>query len=252
MVPTFKQTSDLIEEVFQMQINDTIETYYSCIQSEPLDVYSRQILYDDDVQDTVYGTDEEFNTLFYDIKLNLDSEASEEQVPDQASISKSVISTFMCIQQNTQSVCLAQVNGKVKRMWVKALFKSDPKINPNFALDMPTYKETTDIHSFHLTVIHGTYLHSDPNLSSDLQFQLHFDGTVTASKLTGLPLHTLFDTGCHKTLISKKIYNQNMKHFQNYYQIPFLEKHSINVRNGQQIYAHKMVALPLKIQDSLF
>ena len=103
--------------------------------------------YDDDVH-TVYGTNEEFNTLFYDIEQNLDDEASEEQVPDQASISKSLISTFVCKQQNAQSVCLAQVNGKVKRMWVKALFKSDPKINPNFALDMPTYKKTTDIHSF--------------------------------------------------------------------------------------------------------
>ena len=123
VVPTFKETSDPIEEVFQMQINDTIETDYSYIQSEPLDVYSRQILYDDDVQDTVYGTDEEFNTLFYDIEQNLDSEASEEYVPDQASMSKSVISTFVCTQQNTQSVCLAQVNGKVKRMWVKAFFQ---------------------------------------------------------------------------------------------------------------------------------
>ena len=121
VVPTFKQTSDPIEEVFQMQIDDTVETDYSYIQSEPLHVYSRQILHDDDVQDTVYGTDEEFNNiLFYDIEQNLDTEASEEQVPDQASISKSVISTFVCTQQNTRSVCLAQVNGKVKRMWVKA------------------------------------------------------------------------------------------------------------------------------------
>ena len=79
-------------------------------------------------------------------------------------------------------------------MWVKALFKSDPKINPNFALDMPTYKKTTDIHSFHLTVIHPTYLHSDSDLSSDPQFQLHFDGTETASTLTGLPLHTLLNS----------------------------------------------------------
>ena len=135
-----------------MQIDDTIETDQSFIDSEPLDIYSRQILYDDDVQDTVYGTNEEFNTLLYDIEKNLDNEASEEQVPDQASISKSVIATFMCTQQNTQSVCLAQVNGKVKRMWVKALLKSDPKINPNFALDLPTYKKTTDIHSFNPTV----------------------------------------------------------------------------------------------------
>ena len=110
VVPTFKETSDPIEEVFQMQIDDTIETDYSLIDSEPLDIYSRQTLYDDDVQDTVYGTNEEFNTLFYDIEQNLDNEASEEQVPDQASISKSVISTFVCTQQN-----------KVKRMWVKVL-----------------------------------------------------------------------------------------------------------------------------------
>ena len=130
MVPTFKETSDPIDKVFQMQI-DTFEIDYSLIDSGPLDIYSRQTLQDDDVQDTVYGTNEEFNTLFYDIEQNFDNESSEEQVPDQASISKSVISTFVCTQQNTQSVCLVQVNGKVKRMWVKALFKSDPKINPN-------------------------------------------------------------------------------------------------------------------------
>ena len=126
VVSTSKETSDPIEEVFQTQIDDTIETDYSLIDSEPLDIYSRQIFYDDDVQDTVYGTNEEFNILFYDKEQNLDNELSDEQLPDQASISKSVISTFMCTQQNTQSVCLAQVNGKVKRMWVKALFKSDP------------------------------------------------------------------------------------------------------------------------------
>ena len=31
-----------------------------------------------------------------------------------------------------------------------------------------------------------------------------------------------------------------------------MEKHSITVGNGQQIYAHKMIALPLKIQDHYF
>ena len=73
-----------------------------------------------------------------------------------------------------------------------------------------------------------------------------------ASTLTGLPLHTLLGTGCHKTLLSKKIYDQNKKYFQNFYEIPFLEKHSITVGNEQQIFAHKMIALPLKIQDHDF
>ena len=250
VVPTFKQTSDPIEEVFQMQDNDIIETDFSCLHSEPLDVYSRQVLDDEEFQDTVYGTDREFNTLFYDIDQNSDNEASEEQNTNQASISKSVISTFVCTQQNTQSVCLAQVNGKVKRMWVKALFKSDPKVNPNFANDMPTYTKITNIQSFHPTVIHASYLYSDIDLNN--QIKLRFDGTVAASTLTGLPLHTLLDTGCHKTLLSKKVFDQNIKHFQNYYEIPFLEKHSITVGNGQQIYAHKMIALPLKIQDHYF
>ena len=36
VVPTFILTSDPIEGVFQMQINDTIETDYSYVQSEPL------------------------------------------------------------------------------------------------------------------------------------------------------------------------------------------------------------------------
>ena len=250
VVPIFKQTSDPIEEVFQTQDDDIIETDYSCLHSEPLDVYSRQVLHDEEFQDTVYGTDREFNTLFYDIDQNSDNEASEEQNTDQASISKSVISTFVCTQQNTQSVCLAQVNGKVKRMWVKALFKSDPKVNPNFAYDMPTYTKITNIQSFHPTVIHASYLYSDVDLNN--QIQLRFDGTVAVSTLTGLPLHTLLDTGCHKTLLSKKVFDQNIKHFQNYYEIPFLEKHSITVGNGQQIYAHKMIALPLKIQDHYF
>ena len=237
-----------------MHTDDTFETDYSLIDTEPLDIYSTQELYDEDVQDTVYGTNEDFNTLFYDIEHDLDGEASEKQVPDQASISKSVISTSVCTQQNRQSVCLAQVNGKVKRMWIKALFKSEPKVNPNFALDVPTYKKTTDIHSFYHTVIHVIYLHSDlDSCSKDgPQLQLCFDGMVTASTPTGLPLHTLIDTGCHKTLLSKKIYDQHKKHFQNFYEIPFLEKHSITVGNGQQIVAHKMISLPLQIQNHYF
>ena len=79
VVSTFKQTSDPIEEVFQMQNDNVIKTDYPYIHSEPLDIYSRQILDDENVQDTVYGTDEEFNTLFYDIEQSSDTEASEQQ-----------------------------------------------------------------------------------------------------------------------------------------------------------------------------
>ena len=69
VVPTFRETSDPIEDFFQMHTDDAIETDYSLIDTEPLDIYSRQELYDEDVEDIVYGTKEKFNTLYYDIEI---------------------------------------------------------------------------------------------------------------------------------------------------------------------------------------
>ena len=114
-------------------------------------------------------------------------------------------------------------------MWGKALFKSEPKVNSQFALDMPTYNKVMDIHSFYPTVIHSTYLPSDADSGYNPEIQLHFDRTLTVSTPTGLPLHTLIDTGCHKTLLSKRFYDQNQKHFQNFYEVPCLEKHYITL-----------------------
>ena len=44
--------------------------------------------------------------------------------------------------------------------------------------------------------MHATYLHSDSDSRSENnpQLQLCFDGMVTASTTTGLPLHTLIIT----------------------------------------------------------
>ena len=192
VVPTFKETSYTIEEVFQAYTDDVIDSDFSFIDSEPLDIYSRQEFSNKVSQDTVYGTEEEFNTLFYDLDNDSDNEASEDLENDKsvsqyqslASISRtdSKISTYVYTQQNTQSVCLAQVTGKVKRMWVKALFKSEPKVNPQFALDVPIYNKITSISSFSPTVIHASYLHSSPDFYFEEypEIQLHFDGTVTS------------------------------------------------------------------------
>ena len=38
MVSTFKETTDPIEEVFQMQTDDAIQTDYSLLDIEPLDI----------------------------------------------------------------------------------------------------------------------------------------------------------------------------------------------------------------------
>ena len=160
VVPTLKETSYPVEEVFQVHTDDVIDSDFSVIDSEPLDLYSRQEFSDEESEDIVYGTEEEFNTLFYDLDNDSDNEVSEElehnnsvsQCQSLASIPRtdSKLSTFVCTQQNKQSVCLAQVTGKVKRMWVKALFKSEPKVNPQFALDMPTYNKITDMSPFFL------------------------------------------------------------------------------------------------------
>ena len=111
MVPTFKETSYPIEEVFQAHTDDVIDSDFSFIDSEPLDIYSRQEFSDEESQDTVYGTEEEFNTLFYDLDNDSDNEASEDlennksvsQCQSLASIPRtdSKISTFVCTQQNT-------------------------------------------------------------------------------------------------------------------------------------------------------
>ena len=78
VVPTFKETSYPIEEVFQVHTDDVIDSDFSFIDSEPLDIYSRQEFSDEESQDTVYGTEEEFNTLFYDLDNDSDNEASED------------------------------------------------------------------------------------------------------------------------------------------------------------------------------
>ena len=50
-----------------MHTNDIIESDCSYIDTEPLDIYCRQEFYDQDLQIQFMGTNEEFNTLFYDI-----------------------------------------------------------------------------------------------------------------------------------------------------------------------------------------
>ena len=74
MVPFLKDTSDPIEDVFQMHTNDVIESNCSYIDTEPLDIYCQQELCNEDLQDTVYGTNENFNTLFYDIDNDYDDD----------------------------------------------------------------------------------------------------------------------------------------------------------------------------------
>ena len=131
MVSTFKDTSDPIQEVFQINTDETIEIDYSLIDTEPLDIFSRQELYTEDIQDRVYGTNEEFNTLYYDIEHDIDNEASEAQVPNQSSISKSVISTFVCTQQKHNHYVLLKLMVRSRECGSKLYSDLNPKSIPS-------------------------------------------------------------------------------------------------------------------------
>ena len=85
-----------------------IDSDFSFRDSEPLDIYSRQEFYDEKLQDTVCGTKEEFNTLFYDLDNDsynddLENDRSVSQCQSLTSLPRtdSKISTFVCTQQNT-------------------------------------------------------------------------------------------------------------------------------------------------------
>ena len=86
-----------------MHTDDVIDSDYSLIETEPLDIYSRQELCDENLQDTVYGTKEEFNTLFYDIDNDTDSQASQIYQTD----SETDNSVFQC--QSFASIFLSQI-----------------------------------------------------------------------------------------------------------------------------------------------
>ena len=49
VVPTFKETSYPIEEIFQAHTDDVIDSDFSFMDSEPLDIYSRQEIFDEQI-----------------------------------------------------------------------------------------------------------------------------------------------------------------------------------------------------------
>ena len=270
MVP--KVTSTPLEEIIQVHTDDVIDTDFSLIDNDSIDIYSRSEMPNEDYTDTVYGSKEEYNTLVYDIDQNSNENSGEisyivqedsdsdpkSNLQTLTSISKSDIhvSTCVCTQQDKQSVCLAPSTSRVHKIWCQKLFKSEPKVNPHHALDMPVYNTATEINAFHPSVIHASYLHSekygDTTLDDAPYIQLYMDSTVTAYIPSGLPSHTLIDTGCHKTLLNRSFYERHQNHFKNFHKVPFHEKHSITVGNGQHIVAQEMISLPIQIQDHYF
>ena len=92
---------------------------------------------------------------------------------------------------------------------------------------MPVYNKATEINAFHPSVIHASYLHSEKYGATSLDdapyIQLYMDSTATAYIPSGLPLHTLIDTGCHKTLLNRSFYEKHQNHFKTFHKVPFHE-----------------------------
>ena len=62
-----KLISNPLEEVIQVHTYDVIDTDFTGINNDPLHTYSTSKMYDENPPDIVYGSKEEFDTLFYDI-----------------------------------------------------------------------------------------------------------------------------------------------------------------------------------------
>ena len=69
MVP--KVTFTPLEEIIQAHTDDVIDTDFSLIDNDSIDIYSRSEMPNEDYTDTVYGSKEEYNTLVYDIDQTL-------------------------------------------------------------------------------------------------------------------------------------------------------------------------------------
>ena len=112
------------------------------IDNEPLDVYSRKDMYDDEVMDTIYVNNREFKTLYYDLDQNTE-DFSEMEAENADTIQPFTsqhlhhniqhlhhtlrqISRFLhlCAHSRTHKVyVLLKPSGKVKKTWYKKLFK---------------------------------------------------------------------------------------------------------------------------------
>ena len=101
MVP--KVTSTPLEEIIQAHTDDVIDTDFSLIDNDSIDISSRSEMPNEDYTDTVYGSKEECNTLVYDIDQNSNENSGEISYiaqEDSDSDSKSNLQTLTSISKS--------------------------------------------------------------------------------------------------------------------------------------------------------
>ena len=245
MVP--KYTTEPFEQVLQAHLHyDDDEIQSSFLDNDPLDIYSTTYTGTDvDSFEPIYGHFSSYNTLIYDI------EPTEVSHDDHFPLDSTSI--FVCTQSKDQPLHMAPIDGKVKKTWYKNLFESDPTVNPDYALDAPTFRTVQEIYSFPPTIIQASYLGPiTPYTTPNPFLKLLPDSLVLAQTPSHFPLSILLDTGCHKNLLNKTLYDTHRSVFNAFTHIPFYDKHTITVGNGEHLTATTAILLPLLIQGHTF
>ena len=101
-------------------------------------------------------------------------------------------------------------------------------------------------------VIQATYLGPLKDLPNKPTLDLDNGSLLTAQLPAGLQLTTLVDTGCHKTILNRKILQKHPTHFAKFKKILLREEHQIKLANGLIIKTDGLIALPIIIQNYLF
>ena len=83
-------------------------------------------------------------------------------------------------------------------------------------------------------------------------FLLNPGSKLQAHLPSGLPITTLIDTGCHKTILNSKFLQKHPYHFKDFKKVLLKEDHKIKLANGTIIKTDSLIALPVIIQDYLF
>ena len=160
--------------------------------------------------------------------------------------------SFVCTHSKESNLCLAQPVDKVKKTWYNQRSNSELKVDPKFATDKECYEMEATLMNIDPNVIQATFLGPLIDLPSTPTFLLNPGSKLQAHLPSGLPITTLIDTGCHKTILNRKFLQKHPYHFKDFKKVLLKENHKIKLANDTIIKTDGLIALPIIIQDYLF
>ena len=233
-----------IENLLEVQDStDDADTEIEILESAPYNIYETS-----GGNTGNYGTTDNMQELDIDIDVNL--LAYDIDQTDTPYCSNRT--TFVRTETSESNLCLAQPVHKVKKTWYNQMSKLELNVNPNFATDQACYEMESILEDVTANVIQATYLGPLKDIPNKPTLDLDNGSLLTAQLPTGLPLTTLVDTGCHKTILNRKILQKHPTHFAKFKKILLREEHQIKLANGLIIKTDGLIALPIKIQNYLF